>query len=308
MQYFSLGKGVAQHDAVDGLQIKTGNPQFVGGTAPHPGRQRMQHVGNSTGDQPIAAIRRTVKQAGDRFRRAGNADEIIPRLFRRKKEARILLDVGVVDELEFRPALVQNRERAVEACPGPRRIDVENQCLTRVRVETKDVVIVDVNHAVDHCRQRHALRVLQIVVGLRIDDAGQRSNLEHTDVRAAGCPQPEIVQADGNLRPDRDVGLDEKEVGRDHFRLDVRSGEGDFARSLKVPAQELDVDSLALASAQRRHADHEGAHLGEIRVTPSGWNKQKESTDGETGSFHESKLPRRRKRTCRMSVLILLVK
>ena len=59
---------------------------------------------------------------------------------------------------------------------------------------------------------------------------------------------------------------------------------------------------------QRRHADNEGADLGEIRVTPNGWNKQKESTECETGSFHEKKLPRPRKRTCRKSVLILLVK
>ena len=103
------------------------------------------------------------------------------------------------------------------------------------------------------------------------------------------------MQADRNFRPDRDMGLDEKEIGRDHFRLNIRSGERDFARSLKVPALEFDVDRLALASAQRRNADHERAHLGEIRIAPSGWNKQEESTDCETGSFHESKLPRPRK-------------
>jgi len=204
------------------------------------------------------------------------------------------LDVGVVDEIEFGTVLVENGERAVETRAGPRGVEVKDNRLTGVRVEAKDVVVVDVEHAIDHGWQLDGLGVLQIVVRFGVVHAGKRTDLKHTHVRAHRRSQAEIVQADRHVRTDCDMDLHEKEVGDQNLAFDIRPGKNDLAGPLQIAAQELYVEGLSLPRAERRNGNHDRGQFGQRHVASSNRSDGEDGANRTANGFHRKKLPRRK--------------
>ena len=139
---FAFRQRIAQHNAIDLLQVQSGNLELARRAAPRPGGQNMQHVGNRARHQAIAAVAAAIEQSRNRLSRGRDPNEVVARLLHRERKVRIFVDVVVVDEVQLGAVLVENGDRAVEARTGAGRHHIENQRLARFGMEAEHVVVI----------------------------------------------------------------------------------------------------------------------------------------------------------------------
>src|SRR5439155_25579786 len=189
---------------------QTCNSKLAGGSTSRPCRQHVQHVGHLAGYEAIAAVAAAIQESRDRFGGGRYPNEIVSRFFDRQCDVRIFVDVVVVDEVQLCAALVQNGERAVKAGAGTGRHDIENQRLPRLGVKAEHIVIVRLDHTVDHRRQPNRLCMLEVIVRLHLALARERPYVKHAHVRAARSAQAVSWRPTGAFGPTEMRALAEK--------------------------------------------------------------------------------------------------